>query len=135
MRLTSLDVFRGITIATMILVNNPGSWNHVYPLLLHAKWHGYTPTDLVFPFFLFIAGTAMAFSLSKYAEKNQATAQVYWRIVRRCALLFLIGLLLNAYSSLAFSLANSGFPSSSNINNFSFLPLTPPARLTSSKYI
>lgn len=101
MRLTSLDVFRGITIATMILVNNPGSWNHVYPLLLHAKWHGYTPTDLVFPFFLFIAGTAMAFSLSKYAEKNQPTAKVYWRIARRCALLFLIGLLLNAYSSLA----------------------------------
>lgn len=70
MRLKSLDVFRGITIASMILVNNPGSWNHVYPPLLHAKWYGCTPTDLVFPFFLFIAGVAMTFSLSKYTEKT-----------------------------------------------------------------
>ena len=101
MRLKSLDIFRGITIAAMILVNNPGSWNHVYPILLHAEWHGLTPTDLVFPFFLFIAGTAMAFSLSKYVEEHQPTAKVYWRIMRRCALLFLIGLLLNGYSSLA----------------------------------
>lgn len=101
MRLKSLDVFRGITIAAMILVNNPGSWNHVYPILLHAEWHGCTPTDLIFPFFLFIAGTAMAFSLSKYTLENRPTDRVYWRIARRCALLFLIGLLLNAYSSLA----------------------------------
>ncbi|NET84149.1 MAG: DUF5009 domain-containing protein, partial [Moorea sp. SIO1F2] len=54
MRLTSLDVFRGIAMASMILVNNPGSWSYVYPPLLHAKWHGFTPTDLVFPAFLFI---------------------------------------------------------------------------------
>ena len=64
-RLVSLDAFRGITIAGMILVNNPGSWSHVYPPLLHAEWHGWTPTDLIFPFFLFILGVAMTFSFSK----------------------------------------------------------------------
>jgi len=56
--LASLDVFRGLTIAGMILVNNPGSWSHVYPPLAHAEWHGWTPTDLIFPFFLFIMGVA-----------------------------------------------------------------------------
>lgn len=101
-RLISLDVFRGIAIASMILVNNPGSWSHVYPPLLHAEWHGFTPTDLVFPAFLFIAGTAMAFSLRKYIEpkkenSQQITSQVYWRIARRCGLLFLLGLLLNGF--------------------------------------
>jgi predicted acyltransferase len=58
-RLVSLDVFRGITIAGMILVNNPGSWGYVYPALGHASWHGVTPTDLIFPFFLFIVGVAL----------------------------------------------------------------------------
>ncbi|MEM1169431.1 MAG: heparan-alpha-glucosaminide N-acetyltransferase domain-containing protein [Cyanobacteria bacterium P01_H01_bin.35] len=97
MRLKSLDVFRGITIASMILVNNPGSWNYVYPPLLHAEWHGCTPTDLVFPFFLFIAGVAMTFSLSKYTDKNQPNPQIYQRIFRRCLILFLLGLLLNGF--------------------------------------
>ncbi|MGB3534256.1 MAG: heparan-alpha-glucosaminide N-acetyltransferase domain-containing protein [Microcoleaceae cyanobacterium] len=102
MRLTSLDVFRGIAIAGMILVNNPGSWNHVYPALLHAEWHGYTPTDLVFPFFLFIVGVAMAFSLSKYARENRTLEQhiprpIYLRIFRRCISLFLLGLALNGF--------------------------------------
>jgi predicted acyltransferase len=101
-RLVSLDVFRGIAIASMILVNNPGSWSHVYPPLLHAKWHGFTPTDWVFPAFLFIAGTAMTFSLQKYIDTENEnyepiTAKVYWRIGRRCALLFLLGLLLNGF--------------------------------------
>ncbi|NEO51825.1 MAG: DUF1624 domain-containing protein [Okeania sp. SIO3B5] len=104
MRLKSLDVFRGITIASMILVNNPGSWNHVYPPLLHAKWHGCTPTDLVFPFFLFIAGIAMTFSLSKYTEKKQVTPQIYRRILQRCFILFLLGLLLNGFPN--YDLAN-----------------------------
>ncbi|NES00321.1 MAG: DUF5009 domain-containing protein, partial [Symploca sp. SIO1B1] len=80
----------------MILVNNPGSWSHVYPPLLHAKWHGFTPTDLVFPSFLFIIGVAMAFSLAKYTKDNQPTAAVYWRIVRRSAILFALGIFLNA---------------------------------------
>ena len=61
-RMISLDVFRGLTVGLMILVNNPGSWSHIYGPLRHAKWHGWTPTDLVFPFFLFIVGVAMALS-------------------------------------------------------------------------
>jgi len=61
-RLTSLDAFRGLTIAAMILVNNPGDWGHVYWPLDHAPWHGWTPTDLIFPFFLFIVGMALPFS-------------------------------------------------------------------------
>lgn len=92
-RISSVDVLRGLTIFLMIIVNNPGSWSHVYPPLLHAKWHGCTPTDLVFPFFLFIVGVSMAFSFSKYKSENRSA----WitKITRRTALIFLIGLLLN----------------------------------------
>lgn len=98
MRLTSLDVFRGITIAGMILVNMASIADpNVYAPLLHAQWHGCTPTDLVFPFFLFIVGVAMAFSLSKYTEKNKPDASVYWRILRRAAILFALGVLLNGF--------------------------------------
>ena len=61
-RLDSLDAFRGATVAAMILVNNPGSWSHVYPPLEHAAWHGWTPTDLIFPFFLFIVGVSLTLS-------------------------------------------------------------------------
>jgi len=61
-RIESVDVFRGITIIAMILVNNPGTWYHIYPPLRHAKWHGYTPTDLIFPFFLFIVGISITFA-------------------------------------------------------------------------
>ena len=64
-RLKALDVLRGITIAAMILVNTPGSWSYVYWPLLHAKWHGFTPTDAVFPFFLFIVGVSIHFSFKK----------------------------------------------------------------------
>ncbi|AFY44471.1 acyltransferase family protein [Nostoc sp. PCC 7107] len=97
MRLTSLDVFRGITIAAMILVNMAGVADDVYPLLAHADWHGCTPTDLVFPFFLFIVGVAMTFSLSKYTADNKPTSTVYLRIFRRAAILFALGLLLNVF--------------------------------------
>ncbi|WP_341529047.1 acyltransferase family protein [Nostoc sp. UHCC 0302] len=97
MRLTSLDVFRGITIAGMILVNMAGVADDVYPPLAHADWNGCTPTDLVFPFFLFIIGVAMTFSLSKYTEANKPTSAVYWRIFRRAAILFALGLLLNGF--------------------------------------
>ena len=99
MRLKSLDVFRGIAIASMILVNNPGSWKQVYPPLDHAEWHGCTPTDLVFPFFLFIVGCAMSFSLSKYTETTtKIETNIYWRIARRAAILFILGFLLNTSS-------------------------------------
>jgi predicted acyltransferase len=93
-RLVSLDVFRGIAIASMILVNNPGSWDYIYPPLKHADWHGCTPTDLVFPFFLFIVGVAMPFSFAKYTPENRPTRQVYLRIIRRGLVLFGLGLLL-----------------------------------------
>ena len=100
-RLTSLDVFRGITITGMILVNMAGVADQVYPLLLHADWNGCTPTDLVFPFFLFIVGVAIAFSFSKY-EKNKLTVETRYtlplgRILRRSAILFALGLLLNGF--------------------------------------
>lgn len=99
-RLQSLDAFRGVAIAAMILVNNPGSWDYVYPPLEHAKWHGCTPTDLVFPFFMFAIGTAMAFSLGRNAETGQAPAAVYQRILRRVVILFALGLALNVSSLL-----------------------------------
>jgi predicted acyltransferase len=95
MRLTSLDVFRGITIAVMILVNM-ASLGNTYPWLDHAPWHGYTIADLVFPFFLYIIGVAMAFSLAKYTSGTvPITTQVYWQIIRRSAILFGLGLILN----------------------------------------
>ncbi|RUR85835.1 acyltransferase family protein [Chlorogloeopsis fritschii PCC 9212] len=101
MRLTSLDVFRGITIAGMILVNMASIADpNVYPPLLHAQWHGWTPTDLVFPFFLFIVGVAMSFSFSKYTD-NKAEGETphppYGRILRRAAILFALGLLLSGF--------------------------------------
>jgi predicted acyltransferase len=97
-RLISLDVFRGIAIAGMILVNMASiAEPNVYPLLLHADWHGCTLADLVFPFFLFIVGVAMTFSLSKYTNSNKPTLSVYGRILRRAVILFALGLLLNGF--------------------------------------
>lgn len=103
MRLTSLDVFRGITIAGMILVNQAGLADQVYSPLLHSDWNGCTPTDLVFPFFVFIVGVAMAFSLAKYTKGNRVDRSVYWRIGHRCCLLFALGLLLNGFPTYNFS--------------------------------
>jgi len=92
-RFYSLDVFRGATVCLMILVNNPGSWSHIYAPLKHAPWHGLTPTDLVFPFFLFAVGNAMAFVMPKL---EQAGPAIFWRkVLKRSALIFLIGLFLN----------------------------------------
>lgn len=93
-RLLSIDVLRGMTIFFMIIVNTPGSWEYVYAPLHHAKWNGWTPTDLVFPFFVFIVGLAMAFSFRKYAEdKSLLVRKIVWRTV----MIFLVGLLLNWY--------------------------------------
>ncbi|MDJ0839277.1 MAG: heparan-alpha-glucosaminide N-acetyltransferase domain-containing protein [Acidobacteriota bacterium] len=94
-RFVALDAFRGFTIAGMILVNTPGSWSHVYAPLRHAAWHGCTPTDLVFPFFLFITGTAMWFSMRKQREAPRG--MVLKKLARRVAVIFLIGLALNAF--------------------------------------
>jgi len=96
-RLLSLDVFRGITICLMIVVNNPGSWKYVYAPLRHSAWHGCTPTDLVFPFFMFIMGTAMWYSFKKYGSRISKGMTL--KILRRTALIYLIGLALNAYSA------------------------------------
>ena len=96
-RLVSLDVFRGITIAAMILVNNPGSWRHIYAPLRHAEWHGWTPTDLIFPFFLFIVGVAIVYALSKRVHSGESKKPVYMKIVRRTLILFALGLLLTLF--------------------------------------
>ncbi len=93
-RLSSLDAFRGLTIAGMILVNNPGSWKHVYAPLKHAEWHGWTPTDLVFPFFLFIVGISISLSFSKRIEQGIEKKELYLKIMRRTVILFGLGILL-----------------------------------------
>lgn len=92
-RYYSLDVFRGATVCLMILVNNPGSWSHIYPPLNHASWHGLTPTDLVFPFFLFAVGNALSFVMPRLEAGGDA---LFWRkVLKRTLLIFLIGLFLN----------------------------------------
>lgn len=96
-RLMSLDVFRGITIAGMILVNNPGTWGDIYPALRHAEWHGCTPTDLIFPFFLFIVGVAITYSLSKRKAEGDDQTKLILQILRRSAVLFLLGLVLSGF--------------------------------------
>ena len=90
-RLMSLDAFRGATIIGMILVNNPGSWSHIYDPLEHAAWHGCTPTDWIFPFFLFIVGVAIPFS---QAKRQAPTQSLIPGIFRRGAILFGLGILL-----------------------------------------
>lgn len=92
-RQISLDIFRGLTLAAMLLVNNPGSWSAVYPPLLHAEWHGLTPTDLIYPFFMFIVGAALFHSM-----KNVPAGVIPWgKIAKRTALLFIIGVALNVF--------------------------------------
>jgi predicted acyltransferase len=106
-RLLSLDEFRGITIAGMVLVNNPGSWSSIYWPLEHAEWNGWTPTDLVFPFFLFIVGVAITLALGRRAETASGRA-VYWKILRRSLLIFGLGFFLNLFPH--FNLATVRIP-------------------------
>ena len=96
-RLVSLDVFRGMTIAGMVLVNNPGTWSQIYSPLKHAEWHGATPTDFVFPFFLFIVGIAITLALGRRVEQGGITPDVYLKIFRRAAIIFALGLFLAAF--------------------------------------
>ncbi len=88
----ALDVFRGMTICFMIIVNCPGSWEFAYSPLLHAHWHGFTPTDLVFPSFLFAVGNAMAFVMHKY--ENQSESVFWMKILKRSFIIFLLGYLM-----------------------------------------
>ncbi|HPG09957.1 MAG TPA: DUF5009 domain-containing protein [Chitinophagaceae bacterium] len=91
-RFYSLDVFRGATVCLMILVNNPGSWSYIYPPLKHAPWHGLTPTDLVFPFFLFAVGNALSFVMPRLEAGGDA---LFWKkVLKRSILIFAIGLFL-----------------------------------------
>ncbi len=94
-RYLALDVLRGMTIAFMVIVNTPGSWSHMYGPLMHAEWHGFTPTDLVFPTFLFVVGNAMSFALKKM--KDMPASAFYAKIFKRSFLIFAIGWLLNAF--------------------------------------
>jgi predicted acyltransferase len=94
-RSLALDVFRGMTVAFMILVNTPGSWIHVYAPLSHAKWHGYTPTDLVFPFFLLAVGMAMSYSARKF--EHAGDADYFRKVIWRSSIIFLIGVSLEAF--------------------------------------
>ncbi|HQM68742.1 MAG TPA: DUF5009 domain-containing protein [Bacteroidales bacterium] len=98
-RLVSLDIFRGMTIAFMIIVNTPGSWKFVYPPLRHAQWHGCTPTDLVFPFFLFIVGVSLWFSMKKYGQ--ELNSRSLFRIFRRTVTIFVLGLFLTIFPNFA----------------------------------
>ena len=101
-RLISLDIFRGLTIAMMILVNNPGTWSSIYPPLEHAKWNGCTPTDLVFPFFLFIVGVSITISLTKRKERGDNQNKLILQIFRRGIIIFLIGFLLPVFPFINF---------------------------------
>lgn len=114
-RYYSLDVFRGATVALMILVNNPGTWSHMFAPLQHAPWHGCTPTDLVFPFFLFAVGNAMSFVIPRLQESGPAD---FWKkVLKRTVLIFLIGLGLNWFPFVYWSEGSLVFREWVNSNN------------------
>jgi len=93
-RLLSLDAFRGATIAAMLLVNNPGSWSDLYPPLEHAPWHGWTPTDMIFPFFLWIVGVAMTLSFARRVEQGADRGELFRHVLVRSAVIIGLGLFL-----------------------------------------
>ena len=96
-RLLSLDAFRGIAIAGMILVNNPGSWRHVYWPLRHAVWNGWTPADLIFPFFLFTVGVAITLSMVPSLERGENRRPLLAKMLRRALTIFGLGIVLNGF--------------------------------------
>ena len=107
-RLLSLDVFRGLTIAGMVLVNNPGTWSSIYWPLEHAAWHGWTPTDLIFPFFLFIVGISITLAFARRVETGSDERDLYLKVLRRALIIFALGLLLNGFPF--FNLATMRIP-------------------------
>jgi predicted acyltransferase len=109
-RLTSLDVFRGATIAGMFIVNTPGTWEHAYAQLLHADWNGWTYTDTIFPFFLFIVGVSMAFSFSRRLAEGAGRGALLLHTLRRAAIIFGLGLALNTLSFFLFHRAQVRIP-------------------------
>jgi predicted acyltransferase len=96
-RLLSLDAFRGLTVAGMVLVNNPGTWAHIYWPLEHAEWDGWTPTDFVFPFFLFIVGVSITLSFARRVEKGADEWALFKNVLRRSLIIFGLGLLLSGF--------------------------------------
>ncbi|MEP6764627.1 MAG: DUF5009 domain-containing protein [Gemmatimonadaceae bacterium] len=108
-RLVALDVFRGMTVAGMLLVNNPGSWSSIYPPLEHAPWNGCTPTDLIFPFFLFIVGITTELSLAGRRARGDDDGKILFQIIKRGVLIYLFGLCLNWFPGFTY-LAIDGNP-------------------------
>ncbi|MBV7529684.1 acyltransferase family protein [Chitinophaga sp. sic0106] len=106
-RYLALDVLRGLTVAFMIVVNSPGSWSDIYAPLKHADWHGCTPTDLVFPTFLFVIGNAFSFSMKKMGTLS--TGHFFRKVLQRGALIFLIGWLLNAFPFVTYTDGSYGW--------------------------
>jgi len=102
-RLLSLDVFRGITVAAMILVNNPGDWGNIYAPLKHAEWNGCTPTDLIFPFFLFIVGVSIVFALDSTKSDINNHPKLIKSVLTRSLKLFSLGLILSLFPYFDFS--------------------------------
>lgn len=101
-RLISLDAFRGFTIAAMVMVNYPGSWDHVYAPLLHVEWHGITPTDLIFPFFIFIVGISVVLAYNRRLQAGLPRGEMYGKIVARSLKIFGVGIFLSLYPSFEF---------------------------------
>ncbi|UKT63584.1 acyltransferase family protein [Pedobacter mucosus] len=99
-RLLSLDFFRGLTVAAMILVNNPGSWGHIYAPLEHAEWNGCTPTDLIFPFFLWIVGVSIAFAMSSSKENASTHNKTILKAIKRGIILYLLGFFLAIFGKI-----------------------------------
>ena len=110
-RMVSLDVLRGATIAGMLLVNNAGDWGRTFAPLLHAEWDGWTPTDLVFPFFLFMVGVAIPLSFASRLERSGGDRQpLYRQIVRRTAIIFALGLFLSWFPFLGIDWSSARIP-------------------------
>ena len=102
-RLVSLDVFRGLTIAAMVLVNNPGTWASIYWPLEHAEWNGWTPTDLVFPFFLFIVGVSITLAFARRVREGAVQRALYFKVIKRAAIIFGVGFFLNLFPRFDFA--------------------------------